>query len=991
MLSNVFMQVLDMSKTASVVIAVVLVARLLLKKAPKWISYALWAVVLLRLLCPFSIEAPVSAVPRMETISTEMVDSTLPRFEFETPADRQYNRHVLDTTPPGESYALVGRSFEPTQWLSIIWLTGIAVMLIYSAVSYIKLRRRLVGAALLRDNIYFADRIDSPFVMGLIRPKIYLPSSIGEREQEYIILHEQRHIRRLDYVIKVLAFAALCLHWFNPLVWLAFILSGKDMEMSCDESVIKTLGSEIRADYSASLLSLATGRRLIARTPLAFGEGDTRGRIKNLAKWKKPVIWIVIIALLLCAVLAVCLLTDPVDKGDTITLTERKNDSNIHIEYDLDIGEAVKSGTIVAEVWANGECVQSAPVTFTRYAKEIDLLLTPRREDDKYSGVDVQITTDQYGGSLLTYFALPEYSGGLGWATMAREKEEDIALEPGTARMLVAVAFDLGNGVHGLDCETLEKEPERLKQYEYIIVIMAGFNAEELAPQQTAEVSSSKEVLQLHHVVKLAEKGHELGWADFEKFDYIETGSGLYIRVYEIDETFSLWIGGSSPQIEMEPMYIYLVANDLNTRIEIRDGGVEEFIAEHGGKPAKLSDEKIAELREIYPADTHGNAIDLEYVLEAAEGLAVVTVTDEIVYHYDMEYLPVWIDEVIYGEGMPERGTAAELWLGNSGLITSDYGHRGVPDGIRYLCFIDLHESHGFSANNAAMAYLTEDGYLMPADAKGAFADYEGWSLEAFLSACGISAEVTIGDSVLERMANLSAEDIEYISSLVEIDPAAMAEAMNSAATNPITRDEGVMGHWNIDVYTGVGDENFRLYAGTERNIIQLYYHTDKSEYTTYYFKDKKLYDLIRSAFRHEGLIETEALWAFEDILAARAEESIRQSELAVGAQPFTGYEITEFYEHDLFKNGDELYTVYKWDVAFIPEDPDKVAWAGGMWLDGELRVRDYDLYTYLVVRSVDGEMVDYRFMFYDIYNGAGDDSERSRAWSEILSAWGET
>jgi hypothetical protein len=194
-----------------------------------------------------------------------------------------------------------------------------AALLIYSTVSLIRLKRKLVGAILLRDNIYLADHIDSPFVMGQIRPKIYLPSSLAEKERDYILLHEEHHIRRGDHVVKLLSFIALCLHCFNPLVWIAFILSGKDMEMSCDEAVLRKLGGDIRADYSASLISLATGRRIIAGTPLAFGEGNTEGRIKNIAKWKKPAVWVIVVAVIVCVVLAVCLITNPMNR-DTMLL-----------------------------------------------------------------------------------------------------------------------------------------------------------------------------------------------------------------------------------------------------------------------------------------------------------------------------------------------------------------------------------------------------------------------------------------------------------------------------------------------------------------------------------------------------------------------------------------------------------------------------------------------------------------------------------------------
>lgn len=839
MLENAFVRILDMSKTAAIVIGVVVVVRLLLKKAPKWISYALWGVVLLRLLCPFSIEAPVSAVPRMETVSVELVDSTLPRFEFETPADRQINQHVLDTTPPGEPYALVTRSFEPTQWLSFIWLAGIAVMLICSVVSYIKLRRRLVGAMPLRDNIYLADRIVSPFVMGIICPKIYLPSNIGESEREYIILHEQRHIRRLDHVIKVLAFAALCLHWFNPLVWLAFILAGKDMEMSCDEAVIKNLGSEIRADYSASLLSLATGRRIIAGTPLAFGEGDTKGRIKNIANWKKPVIWVVIIAVLVCAVLAVCLLTDPVDKGDTIELTERNSGNEITAQFALNLGSEVNSGDITAELWQNGECVKSAPAIFTKFAEEISLCITPVKGEEKYEYVDVQISTNQYGGSVLTRFNLPKYSsGGLGWATMGRKINEKTKLQPETDKILLAVAFDMGSGVHALDCESLENEPERLEKYECILVIRANFSAEDLAPQQSGEVMGIGpiEVLQLHHVIKLAEKGYELGWEDFEDFYFIETRQGLYIREYEIDETFTLSIEGKSPNGGTEPIHIYLCANGLDDRIDIRDGGVEEFIAEHSGK------------------------------------------TDDT---------------------------------------------------------------------------------------------------------------LTLDDSCLGSMRSIRAKWITLISGGNNEDKEQWAKVMNAAADNVVERSESIKYFWNVDVYSDT-EETFRFYAGPEENIVMMYYHWDKDAYGTYFFEDKALYDLIRGSFTYEGIVDEDSLAEYEGIIAARAEGIIREYN-RIDEGRFTGYELTEFCKYDSFQHRNNIdFDIYRCNIAFIPEDPNEIVWAGGMWLDSELRVRDYDLYTYLVVRAVDGEMVDYNFMFYDTYTEAGTDEERSSAHNEILNAWGE-
>ena len=317
-------KILNMSLTASVAIIFVLLLRLLLKKAPKVISYALWGVVLIRLLCPVSIESGLSlfglfdtpTVDRSErTSAVEYIPSNIVHTEFPSvvlPVPG-IGEAITETLPQGEEQLRADPLEGPIFIATYVWWGGILVMAVYGIVTYLRLRRRLITASPLRDNIYLADDIDSPFVMGLIRPKIYLPSEMEEREQSYIILHEQHHIRRLDHIVKALAFVALCIHWFNPLVWVAFILSGKDMEMSCDEAVVRKLGTEIRADYTASLLSLATGKRIIAGMPLAFGEGNTKDRIKNLANWKKPAFWVVLVAVIACVVLAVCLLTNPSD------------------------------------------------------------------------------------------------------------------------------------------------------------------------------------------------------------------------------------------------------------------------------------------------------------------------------------------------------------------------------------------------------------------------------------------------------------------------------------------------------------------------------------------------------------------------------------------------------------------------------------------------------------------------------------------------------
>lgn len=314
---TVLPRILNMSLTASIVIVFVLLARLLLTQAPKTFSYFLWAAVLFRLICPVSLssefsilnifDAPVTAMGSIEYIPPDTNQVQTPTADLSIPSLNEANHNL----PQGEYRSAAALLKTPLGIATFIWLAGIAGMLIYSVFSLLRLRRKLVGAGQWYDNIYLADHIASPFVMGLICPKIYLPSALMEKERAYIIQHEQTHIRRGDHVIKAIAFLALTVHWFNPLVWLAFALLGKDMEMSCDEVVLKKMGGDIRADYSSSLLRVAIDRHISVGIPLAFGEGDTKKRIKNVMKYKRPALWVTIIAAFAVIVVCMVLIANP--------------------------------------------------------------------------------------------------------------------------------------------------------------------------------------------------------------------------------------------------------------------------------------------------------------------------------------------------------------------------------------------------------------------------------------------------------------------------------------------------------------------------------------------------------------------------------------------------------------------------------------------------------------------------------------------------------
>lgn len=328
-MTAIFERVLNMSLTGSIVIAVVLLARLLLRRAPKIYSYMLWAVVLFRLLCPISLSAGLSVLkPLPVTTSQGLSTVTYRPVEPVIPASGEIGQENARPEPAETVKAETG--LQTMTLAAAVWLTVGGALAGCSLVQYTVLRRKLREAAPYRGEVYLSDSIATPFVMGVLSPKIYLPWDTPQEERRFIIAHERQHIHRGDPLWKLLGYAALCVHWFNPLVWLAFFLGGKDMEMSCDEAVLNRLGEDIRADYSQALLRLATHKRLIAGMPLAFGEGETKGRVRNMARWRRPKVWVSGICAVLClAVLAVCALnpqkSDSTPVGAVVTTEKPLN------------------------------------------------------------------------------------------------------------------------------------------------------------------------------------------------------------------------------------------------------------------------------------------------------------------------------------------------------------------------------------------------------------------------------------------------------------------------------------------------------------------------------------------------------------------------------------------------------------------------------------------------------------------------------------------
>lgn len=379
----------NMSITAGIAILAVTAVRVLLRRAPKIFSYALWGIVLFRLLCPISFSSRFSAFSLLEYVAqsqaavqthadTEalavsgedqtavelMVNPGNPAFaapaqdpdlaihdkEIENGIGNETERETagVEVQAPAPERARSWESVIP--FLYGVWGAGAAVLLSVNLVTLRRLKRRTAVSRKLRDNVFLCDQVDTPFCLGVFGPKIYLPSTLGEREREYILLHEMHHIRRCDHIVKLLAFLALCLHWFNPLVWLAFFLAGKDMEMSCDEAVMKQMEGDIRKEYSLSLLQLATGKRAFVSAGLSFGEGNPRQRIQNIMNYKRPGFWVVMTAVAGCLVTATVLMTDPQEKPGEADSTVVSSE-----EHEAQTSEEAGSTAVSSEEQAVGE------------------------------------------------------------------------------------------------------------------------------------------------------------------------------------------------------------------------------------------------------------------------------------------------------------------------------------------------------------------------------------------------------------------------------------------------------------------------------------------------------------------------------------------------------------------------------------------------------------------------------------------------------------
>jgi len=699
---DIFFWILNTSISASFFAIAVIILRLILKKAPKAMFVVLWGLVAFRLICPFSIESVFSLVPSAETIPTEQF--TYDQYEA---LNDSYDLDIVDNPNYSDElqYRLPGD--VDSNSLKFVfnyfgWIIGIGIMLVYTAISYIIVKRKVRISAPLKENIYLCDSIDTPFILGIIKPKIYIPSYINEQDMEYVIAHEKAHLRRKDHLWKPLGFLLLSIYWFNPVLWVAYILLCKDIELACDEKVIKDFGSEFKKDYSNALINCSVSRKTISACPLAFGETSVKSRIKSILNYKKPAFWIVVVAVVLSIVSAVCFLTNPVDKSNLFD--SKFETGKCHYDYVISADKQTEKNQHIFGINQSGEVYKDYGDGFGEYigklqesdftVNELNKLLRAQEAKAVYLGRtsgsyeilgdngereyvfiqkkngDAALVNFFTDGKVMSVFTLENISS-------SDEKKDDDKLDDELGQFIdlciaehhnykndeclfverevigkksffnkttvylwvLVEGYSSNNGItleHGSSVPTVitvEKEAEgfnskgnggyKLVEYweprdgsyyakdirskypwymhnkvfgsqDYIDELSEGIERKVMdyyGIDYTAfgsidaynEKTFGKN-LTIYDIVTLSQKGYDLTWADFEEFNYYETGSGLYIRQYIIDEMFTFLIGGFDP--EKEPMYFYLQANDgTDARIDIRESNVDDFCNEHAKNP----------------------------------------------------------------------------------------------------------------------------------------------------------------------------------------------------------------------------------------------------------------------------------------------------------------------------------------------------------------------------------------------------------------------
>ena len=652
-IQHLFPTILRMSLSAGILVLVVIVLRFVFRKTPKWMLCLLWVLVAVRLVCPILPESRVSLMPEERVQEAQIqsaLDTGLPTVEFETIQD-----HAINQSRPEDHNVSVSTSASPSEYLPFVWAIGVLLMLLYALISFLRLKRRAAVTVQVSEGVLSCDEVQSPFILGIIRPKIYLPSGLEEPQLSYVLAHERAHLRRRDHWWKPLGYLLLAVHWFNPLCWLAYILLCRDIEMACDERVIRDMDREHIAAYSQTILDCGLPRKRITACPLAFGEVGVKTRVKGVLNYKKPAFWIVLVAVIVCAVVAVCFLTRPEpaktpESAETnVTPTPEPLLPGVYEGIDMEHAK-----TYILDTEYNWTASLSSIPPF-------------------YIILDTENGLFQYYETpISSYIGLGKY-----------ELEGDI---------LTIADDDSGHP----RVNRFRMEDERLVWLEEG---SDNFTFVKLTDGATFSLDKTLRTrrLTLEDVHALASRGEALTWEDLRHFEGEDVGSGLYIYRYPIDDTYCLEARGGS--LEGAPMSVLLLHVDeaggflpsTGYSIDIRTDDIDAFLAAQANKEPFLTVTSGGQSVAAYPIllyertwTEHGwlyadGVPAASEVLEHPERIPTLTLSDDFSVAFGGGAVRKSGLEVYDEQFNPLR----ESWYGDTALNWLDPG--------TYYCVIEVH------------------------------------------------------------------------------------------------------------------------------------------------------------------------------------------------------------------------------------------------------------------------------------------------------------
>lgn len=904
-MESIFLRVLNMSLSAAAVIAVVILLRLVLRRAPKKWRYLLWIAPAFRLACPVSFRAVFSifrlrppaasasapaAVGNMTYISRPVVlspVSTVPGAQAPIPSG------VL-SAPMATAQASVpiqaAASVDPMQvWLAVgaaLWFAGCAVMLILGAVRYLRMKGRLADAVKLEEGVFASDAIRVPFILGLTPPRVYVPAGLVGKELRYVLAHERTHLRRGDHWAKLLTYLLLSLHWFNPLAWLAFYLMSRDMEMSCDERVLSDMEGEAK-DYSRTLLGFAVGRRFPAPAPLAFGESDVGSRIKNALRWRKPRLWVTVLAAVLCLAAVAACTANPKEKPEETGTP-------------WDWSHSIKASDIREAVLKDSTTRQETTLT-QALLEEVTALLNAVPQDKVYQGRGIPSEKVLYLRD--TGYAL-RFAGGI---------------------------IELDTPVPNADTEdgpvVWEIHDESL--YDWLEARWSQ-TMEQTEPGNTLDIPLAP-VDTSGDTVRFAYSG---GAAAFES-----TGSGKTNR----DLLDNLPFGG----LDYLPEENFLTPEDpvLPAYGSLRLGMRREevYAALYG---SALPDQPMETL---LPRLTAPRLTLHDY--EEGSGYPISGVFASLPFDLSLSYSSYAdhdLDELsaVILRFLPNGGVehAADMFDLLRSALTAQLGSAAQEWAVSEAKALKPGSSVGSmwlpDSSTAVLLTLTVDG--------------DGYR------------SLTVR---LTRYAELEEEPVDLRLNLAGLDPqasfvtcyggtaptaASVAVALYNASIHPAIEppEEKQQCFWTLIADLAVNVDNFKtnlvryqLWAGLAEDMVRVRWPSGQGEeWSSVWLEDHELYAMIRDCYRQEEIIEPDAWEKYGAALEARAQETV-DSHATDGIKMFTGYAITRLEKTAYVWRSPEgeYLPVYAWDAAFVPRDVSTMELAGAAYIDGDFRVAGFE------------------------------------------------